>query len=168
MSPKNTDEPNAGITLSEPEAWALLRQALVGRLAVVVDDRPEIFPVNHLVDHGSVVFRSAKGTKLAGAVGHWVAFEVDGYDVDKGVAWSVVLKGEAQEVNRLYDVLEAIELPLFPWHASPKPHFIRIEPHSITGRRFDVQDHAHVARLIGEQMANETAATPGSTVSPPD
>ena len=67
-----------------------------------------------------------------------MAFEVDGYDMATASAWSVVLKGEAQQVNRLYDVLEVIELPLFPWHSAPKPHFIRIEPDSITGRRFPV------------------------------
>jgi nitroimidazol reductase NimA-like FMN-containing flavoprotein (pyridoxamine 5'-phosphate oxidase superfamily) len=67
-----------------------------------------------------------------------VAFEVDGYDVEASTAWSVVVKGTAQEILRLYDVLAAFELPLFPWHSSPKPHFIRIEPDSITGRRFQV------------------------------
>lgn len=126
------------IELSATESWALLRQTDVGRLAVVVDDRPGIFPINYLVDHGSVVFRTALGSKFTGAVGHWVAFEADGYDEEAGTAWSVVLKGEAQEVNRLYDVLDVIELPLFPWHSAPKAHFVRIEPHSITGRRFAV------------------------------
>lgn len=73
-----------------------------------------------------------------GAVGHWVAYEVDGYDLQTGSAWSVLVKGRAQEVKRLYDVLEVVELPLFPWHSTPKPHFIRIEPDSISGRRFEV------------------------------
>lgn len=136
------DVQSAGVELSATESWALLRQAAVGRLAVIVDDRPEVFPVNHLVDHGSVVFRTALGTKLAAAAGHWVAFEVDGYDPETFSAWSVVVKGEAQEVNRLYDVLEVVELPLFPWHSAPKSHFVRIEPHSISGRRFQVTSRA--------------------------
>jgi uncharacterized protein len=131
-------EMSAGAELSVTESWALLRQAVVSRLAVIVDARPEIFPVNHLVDHGSVVFRSAAGTKLTGALGHWVALEVDGYDVETASAWSVVVKGKAQEVNRLYDVLDVVGLPLFPWHSAPKSHFIRIEPDSISGRRFEV------------------------------
>jgi hypothetical protein len=133
-----SDEMQAGVVLSEAESWTLLREAVVGRLAVIVDDRPDIFPINHLVDHGTVVFRTAAGTKLAGTVGHWVAYEVDGYDLQTGSAWSVVVKGSAQEVKRLYDVLEVVELPLFPWHSTPKPHFIRIEPDSISGRRFEV------------------------------
>jgi hypothetical protein len=133
---------SVGVDLSATESWALLREAVVGRLAVIFDGRPEIFPVNHLVDHGSVIFRSAVGTKLAGAVGHLVAFEVDGYDVEGASAWSVVVKGSAREVNRLYDVLDSFELPLFPWHSAPKPHFIRIEPDAISGRRFEVTGHA--------------------------
>jgi uncharacterized protein len=48
--------------------WALLRSQEAGRLAVLIADRPEIFPINYVVDHGTVVFRTAEGTKLAGAV----------------------------------------------------------------------------------------------------
>lgn len=129
---------DAVVELSAAESWALLRRAVVGRLALTIDGRPEIFPVNHMVDHGSVVFRTALGTKLAGAVGHWVAFEVDGYDRATVSAWSVVVKGTAREVQSMYDVLDAFELPLFPWHSAPKPHFVRIEPDSISGRRLEV------------------------------
>jgi uncharacterized protein len=129
---------NVGVELSTTESWTLLRQAVVGRLAVSIDGQPDIFPVNHLVDHGSLVFRTSVGTKLAASSGHRVAFEVDGYDPATGCAWSVVIKGEAQHVNRLYDMLEVIALPLFPWQSSPKPHFIRITPETVTGRRFEV------------------------------
>ncbi len=128
--------------LSPDECWALLRGEEVGRLAIAVMNRPDIFPINYVVDHGSVVFRTAEGTKLAGAVlSRAVAFEVDGYDPDAGEAWSVVLKGRALELTKTLDVFEATDLPLFPWHSSPKPRFVRIEPDSVTGRRF----HASVA-----------------------
>ena len=66
--------------LSVSESWSLVRSAPVGRLAVVVDGRPEIFPLNHVVDHGTLVFRTAEGTKLSGTVGHEVAYECDGLD----------------------------------------------------------------------------------------
>jgi hypothetical protein len=69
-----------------------------------------------------------------------VAFEVDGYDAEHGEAWSVVLKGRAAELERMQDVFDACDLPLFPWLASPKPRFVRIEPDSVTGRRFNVVD----------------------------
>ena len=142
------DQPTPdALELSATQSWALLRQAVVGRLALVVDERPEIFPVNHLVDRGSIVFRTAAGTKLAASVGRWVAFEVDGYDLETASAWRVVVKGTAREVNSLYDVLAMFELPLFPWHSSPKPHFIRIEPDTVTGRSFQVSGGARSAVL---------------------
>ena len=131
-----------GITILEAnQSWALLRSSEVGRLAVSIGNHPDIFPVNFVVDHGTVVFRTAEGTKLAAAVlGTAVAFEVDGYDADAGEAWSVVIKGRAVEIERMQDVFDALELPLFPWHASPKHRFVRIEPDDVSGRRFDVVD----------------------------
>jgi nitroimidazol reductase NimA-like FMN-containing flavoprotein (pyridoxamine 5'-phosphate oxidase superfamily) len=125
--------------LEEHECWALVRTVEVGRLAVAIMNRPDIFPVNHIVDGGRIVFRTAEGTKLAAAVlGQAVAYEVDGYDPARGEAWSVVIKGRAVEIERMSEMFDACELPLFPWHASPKPRFVRIEPETITGRRFRV------------------------------
>jgi uncharacterized protein len=125
--------------LDTDTCWEMLRATEVGRLGVSITDHPDIFPVNFIVDRGSVVFRTAEGTKLAAAVlGRAVAFEVDGYDREAGEAWSVVVKGRAVEIERMQDVFDAIDLPLFPWHAGPKHRFVRIEPHEITGRRFHV------------------------------
>jgi nitroimidazol reductase NimA-like FMN-containing flavoprotein (pyridoxamine 5'-phosphate oxidase superfamily) len=123
--------------------WQLLRDSEVGRLAVSITDHPDIFPVNYVVDHGTVVFRTAEGTKLAASVlGRAVAFEIDGYDADGGDAWSVVIKGHASEIERMQDVFDALDLPLFPWHASPKHRFVRVEPFDISGRRFHVTERA--------------------------
>jgi nitroimidazol reductase NimA-like FMN-containing flavoprotein (pyridoxamine 5'-phosphate oxidase superfamily) len=131
--------PSATVELSPRESWALVREAVVGRLAVIVGASPEIFPVNHVVDRGTVVFRTGRGTKLSAALENpAVAFEVDGYDAVNGQAWSVVVKGRAEEVREMYDVLEVIELPIFPWHAAPKSRFMRIDADTITGRRFHV------------------------------
>lgn len=133
-------DPRTGMTvLSDDECWRLLRESEVGRLAVAVAEHPDIFPVNHVVDAQTLVFRTEAGTKLAAAVlGRAVAFEVDGYDAWTGDAWSVVVKGRAHEMERLGEVLHAEGLPLFPWWSSPKPRWVRIEPHEITGRRFHV------------------------------
>lgn len=130
--------------LDTSDCLELLRSEPVGRLAVAIRDQPDIFPINHIVDHGTIVFRTAAGTKLAASVlGRGVAFEVDGYDADAGEAWSVVVHGRAVEIERLGEVIEALDLPLFPWQAAPKQHFVRIEPFEITGRRFHVVDRAH-------------------------
>ena len=131
-----------GITILEANTcWELLRSSEVGRLAVSIGNHPDIFPVNFVVDHGTVVFRTAEGTKLAAAVlGQSVAFEVDGYDAEVGEAWSVVVKGRAREIERMQNVFDALDLPLFPWHAAPKHRFVRIEPDDLSGRRFRVVD----------------------------
>lgn len=125
------------VHLSDDECWTLLEQSEVGRLAVAIDDHPDVFPVNHIVDRGAVVFRSAAGTKLAASVlGKAVAFEVDGFDGEVGEAWSVVVKGRARLVENMWQMMDADDLPLFPWHRGPKPNVVRIEPDEISGRRF--------------------------------
>jgi nitroimidazol reductase NimA-like FMN-containing flavoprotein (pyridoxamine 5'-phosphate oxidase superfamily) len=129
------------------ECWMLLRSCEVGRLAVSIAEHPDIFPVNFVVDHGSIVFRTAEGTKLAGAVlGRGVAFEVDGYEAVPGEAWSVVVKGSAREIEGMHELFDATELPLFPWHAGPKHRYVRITPVEVTGRRFCVVDPSVQAR----------------------
>jgi nitroimidazol reductase NimA-like FMN-containing flavoprotein (pyridoxamine 5'-phosphate oxidase superfamily) len=125
--------------LDSGQCWGLLRQVSVGRLAVWVDDHPDIFPLNYTVDHGTLVFRTAEGTKLGGALGEMpVALEADGVDADTGMAWSVVVKGMAAALKGTEEILDSASLYLFPWQAGRKDHFIRITPDSITGRRFKV------------------------------
>ncbi len=127
--------------LSESECWTLLEAAAVGRLAVDIAGQPDIFPINFVVDDSGIVFRTAAGTKLAGAVlNRRVAFEIDGYEPDDRSAWSVVVKGHARAIERMQEVFDAEELPLYPWIAWDKPNFVRIEPTVITGRRFHVVD----------------------------
>jgi uncharacterized protein len=131
-----------GVTeLAEHTCWMLLRSVEVGRLAVSGDEGPDIFPINFLVDHGTIVFRTAQGSKLSAALsGPVVAFEADGYDAGANEAWSVVLKGHAEEIKNLHERIESMELPLSPWHAASKPCFVRIVPDTISGRRFTVVD----------------------------
>jgi len=125
--------------LSTNQCWELLRESVVGRLAVTVDGSPDIFPVNPVVDHGTIVFRTTAGTKLAATKGRDVAFEVDGYDAGTAQAWSVVVKGRAFEILEIEETLRALRLPLYPWQPGRKPRFVRIEPTTVTGRRFVVE-----------------------------
>ena len=130
-------EPQTELTVAQ--CWEALREGVVGRIAVVHDRRPDIFPVNYAVDHGTLVFRTGSGTLFRTADGTFVAFEVDGYDVERAEAWSVVVRGVAHEVYELDDALRAMRLPLFPWHDAPKPRIVRIHPDSVSGRRFVVK-----------------------------
>lgn len=136
--------------LSDDQCWDLLGSVSVGRLAVDIAGQPEIYPINFVVDDRHVYFRSAAGTKLAGAVlSGRVAFEIDGYEPDEHVAWSVMVKGRASLVERMMEVFEAEELPLFPWVAFPKPDIVRITPTEVTGRRFHVTDEVAPDDSIG-------------------
>jgi uncharacterized protein len=127
--------------LPEDACWALLRTTSVGRLAVWVDDHPDIFPLNYAVDHGTVVFRSAGGTKVSGALSDSpVALEADGYDPETSEAWSVVIRGNAERIRTGQELIETIDLPLFPWQAGDKGQFIRIIPTATSGRRFPIAD----------------------------
>lgn len=134
-------EPSSSATILDVNAcWRLLRATEVGRLAVCVADRPEIFPINYVVDHGTIVFRTGEGTKFAATVLRpSAAFEIDGYEAEIGEAWSVVTKGRVEEI-KMYELLDSTELPLFPWHAGSKQRFMRIIPEEISGRRFHVLD----------------------------
>jgi hypothetical protein len=130
--------------LEPAECWQLLADALVGRLAVAPAGRPEIFPVNHVVDGRTILFRTGEGTKLASvAVNPFVAFEVDGYDPVSRQAWSVIVRGSAERLDSFRDIYVAEELPLFPWSAHPKQMFVRIHPREVSGRRFTASPQAH-------------------------
>lgn len=122
--------------LSPSRSWALLRENQQGRLAVATETGPDIFPVTFVVDRGSVVFRTAAGAKLDASDAKPVALEADGVDAAEGSAWSVVVKGLAREVRGLHESLDALFLPLSPLHPGAKPHLVRIEVTSITGRWF--------------------------------
>ena len=72
----------------------------MGRIALIVDGHPEIFPVNFALERRSIVFRTAGGSKLwAAMTAKPVAFEIDGYDAHEQQAWSVVARGEAQLIE---------------------------------------------------------------------
>lgn len=121
----------------------MVRSNDVGRLGVVVEGRPEIFPINYVVDHGTFVFRTARGTKLDAALSTVrVAFETDGYHAAANMAWSVVVKGSAERLSSGEDVLGSSMLPLFPWQGGEKNNFVRINPVEVTGRRFRLDPKA--------------------------
>jgi nitroimidazol reductase NimA-like FMN-containing flavoprotein (pyridoxamine 5'-phosphate oxidase superfamily) len=127
--------------LDEEQCWELLSTVEVGRLAVAAAGDVDIYPVNFVIDGSELVFRTAEGTKLVEVVlAGRVAFESDGYDPERGRAWSVVVKGRAHDLDRFSEIYHAQDLPLFPWNASPKERFVKITPSQITGRRFTVHE----------------------------
>jgi uncharacterized protein len=162
-----TNVPIGTEVLGQDECWELLDGAAVGRLAVDIAGQPDIFPVNFVVDQNSILFRTGAGTKLAASVlMRHVAFEIDGYEPLQRTAWSVIVKGQANAVERMAEIYAAEDLPLFPWVAHPKPNFVRITPAEITGRRFHVVDTVAPDASIGWQpisVAEEGVAPEPST-----
>lgn len=127
----------AAEVLDAQECWRLLREASVGRLAVIVDDHPDVFPVNYKVDNESLVFRTGTGTKQQALdAGTPVALEADRVSAEFGVAWSVVVKGRAVRATSTDQAIDAVGRALFPWQGIGKDYLVRIEPESVTGRRF--------------------------------
>ena len=130
---------NTGLAIIErDECFELLAGEEVGRLAVVVGGRPEIFPVNYVVHGDGVVFRTDPGTKLAASVQGPVSFEVDHLDKETRSAWSVILHGRAHHITpfdspQLRD--RTAHLAIHPWTATPKLHLVRVVPTTVTGRR---------------------------------
>lgn len=144
------DAPNIE-TLSASQCWEICRDAEFGRLAVIVGGHPELFPINYVVDHGTLVFRTAPGTKLDAALaGAPVAFEVDGFDPSSATAWSVVVKASAERMTSIEDVLASALLPLFPWQRGEKDNFVRLVPGEITGRRFPIEPTARRRLGLGD------------------
>ncbi len=122
--------------LSPDECWRLLASTPVGRIGVLADSAPEIYPVNHVVDGHTLVFRTAPGTKLRSLLRTpLVCFEVDGIDADAATGWSVLVKGRAAQIVAPEELRAAQQLPLLFWPLGATAHWIRIVPDEVTGRR---------------------------------
>lgn len=135
---KRTIDARTGLEIIDPdECRRLLATDEVGRLAVIDGGTPAVFPVNYVVDGDGVVFRTAAGTKLAAGTRHPVAFEIDAFDRTSRTGWSVVLTGHLEEATT-FDAatLERVRaLPVEPWAGGDKPHWMRLVPTRVSGRR---------------------------------
>lgn len=130
--------------LTVGECWEQAREGGVGRLAVIRDEQPDIFPVNFVTDQGTVVFRTNRGSKRSASRGSVVAFEIDGTNADTQEAWSVVMTGPVVEVKDNEELIDLMGLHLLPWHDGEKSHHLRLIPQNVTGRRFTVRSGTSV------------------------
>jgi nitroimidazol reductase NimA-like FMN-containing flavoprotein (pyridoxamine 5'-phosphate oxidase superfamily) len=123
--------------LSHIECLELLTSQSFGRIAVLDDGRPLIFPVNYVADGDTVVFRSDIGTKLSAAVLGPVAFEIDGIDEDAQTGWSVIVQGVGHELIAAHDARSARlhQLDLEPWVPGDKVRWVEVRADSISGRK---------------------------------
>lgn len=121
--------------LSESESWDLLASVALGRVVTNVAGEPEIFPVNFVTQHRTVLFRTAEGTKLTSMVlNNNVVFEADDHNAAQG--WSVIVKGRADMLDTRAEIEKADRAQLLPWIPTLKLRYVRVVPFEITGRRF--------------------------------
>lgn len=124
------------VILDRYECAELLRANRVGRIGFLNDGWPAILPVNYVMDGDDVVIRTDSGTKFA-ALRHGaeVSFEVDAIDPLYRSGWSVLVYGNAAEVEDTDELERVKNLGLRAWHQGAKPFWIRIAPVLVTGRR---------------------------------
>src|SRR5256885_718182 len=96
-----------------------LRTETVGRVALLVDGHPEIFPVNYAIDdRGDIYFRTDPGSKLnAVATAPTIALEIDGLDDENELGWSVLVVGPARWLGSPEQIAHARTLRFHPWAA---------------------------------------------------
>jgi nitroimidazol reductase NimA-like FMN-containing flavoprotein (pyridoxamine 5'-phosphate oxidase superfamily) len=127
--------------LDEDECLRLLAAGQVGRVGIVADGQPLVFPVNYVLDDRSIVVRTSAGTMLSGASLAHVAFEIDSFDVERRSGWSVLVQGVGHDVTDALDLtsehLQTLEV--WPWAPGAKPRLLRIDARTVTGRRFGGQ-----------------------------
>lgn len=132
-----SDQPRSELhELTRQECLALLRgHRHLGRIGYVVDGVPVIVPVNFVLDGETVVFCTARGSKLSWLSNHSrIAFEADGdHPLDQS-GWSVLIRGTAEEVT---DPKEVRGLRRGPrsWAVPSTEHWVRISADQISGRR---------------------------------
>lgn len=126
------------LTLSEDECWALVRENGLGRVAIIVEGIPRIFPVNYAAAEGSVVFRTEPGTKLEHGPGSSACFEIDGYDRNAAVGWSVMVVGILQDITNSKDErsLRLRRLTVDPAAPGARLHWLELRAEEVSGRSF--------------------------------
>jgi uncharacterized protein len=136
VPPRAEPQPSLIEELTRSECFGLLAGENLGRVAVIDDHGPVVFPVNFVLDRHTVVFRTEPGTKLhiAGR-GSRVCFEADGTDPAGGAAWSVIVRGEITEVTDPAELARLRTLPLRVQAPGARDHYARILPAVLSGRR---------------------------------
>jgi nitroimidazol reductase NimA-like FMN-containing flavoprotein (pyridoxamine 5'-phosphate oxidase superfamily) len=126
------------LILPEDECWSLLRTHKVGRLAIVIEGRPRIFPINYAAADNALVFRTEPGAKLEHGPGSSACFEIDEHDQRDSTAWSVMVVGALEDITDAGDERSRglRRLPLEPAAPGPRLHWLSLSAEEVSGRRF--------------------------------
>lgn len=119
------------VDLDEAECYRLAATEPVGRLVWTGPDGPAVVPVNFTLEAGAVHVRTAAYSALARECNDSrVAFEVDAYDADSRIGWSVVMAGRAS----VDFVRPGVPVPE-AWPVGSKAVWLTVEVDKVTGRR---------------------------------
>jgi nitroimidazol reductase NimA-like FMN-containing flavoprotein (pyridoxamine 5'-phosphate oxidase superfamily) len=122
-----------GEAMTADACWTRLDAAPNGRLVLQRHGRPVVFPVNHVTDGRTIVFRTGANSVVGLMASHQpVTYEVDDADVPAPTGWRVVLSGEIERIDR-QDRDRIVPQPT-PWAPGRVEAWIRIRPTGVTGR----------------------------------
>lgn len=140
---KPWDDATTVVEIPVEHCLELLAQRSIGRFAVATPgSAPLVLPVNYVMDHDVVVFRSDSGEKVDALRQQPVSFEIDEIDPLHHTGWSVLVKGVAYEATHW----EVEHLSIEPWAPGNKSRWVRIVPRTITGRRLELGPYEPDAR----------------------
>lgn len=133
--------------LTSEECMTLLGQEAVGRLAFVDSEGPAAIPVNFGLAGTRIMFRLETDSHLRAAVDAPVAFEVDHTDADTGSGWSVLVRGDAEEVDldHVPGLLKLMAGPPRPWAEGVHNVWVSVTPRKVTGRRLTTRSLGDVS-----------------------
>jgi len=128
--------------LDERECLRLIGAGWLGRVAYTGQFGPTVLPVLYKLHEGSVVFHTFQDTlteeDLRTGIAHaeyQVAFEVDHFDPDTLVGWTVLAVGPAHHVDTEAERASIISTGDDPWPGAEPEHLVRVQPTRIAGLR---------------------------------
>ena len=124
------------LTIAECRELLITHRPRLGRLAFVDAGWPVVFPMNFVADGDVIYFRTAPGSKLLAALRmQQVTFQLDHVDEVWEEGWSILAFGRLRLLTDADEIADVHQRPLRPWARGDRPHYLRLDIASLTGRR---------------------------------
>ena len=140
--------------LSTQECRMLLSSGVVGRVAISTPTGPHILPVNYSMVDEDIIVRTTPYSLLGThGRGSTVAFEIDQFDYEQHIGWSVVARGRADLIGDSEQIAHIREQwqPV-PWASGTRNMYLRVVCSELTGRRlgtgWNILDSLPVRRVV--------------------